>query len=240
MSGFPEPTVGDGGGRGTGRALHPQTVRAARSTAGSARALDDGVCIGTANVALVVSSSAGIQFANPAFARLLKFEPDDFSPGIRFVSIVAELAASGGTAICSRKTRTGRFVSIARLAILDCNCRAGADAGCERGRRELVGRSLLELALDGPLLQKPLAVTRVERRAGPAELQLARVEAAVIDVSCMVMPVRSTSGVRSSRVRGPGHEITDTRSARRAAGRRADGGDRRGWPAVWRTISTTS
>jgi PAS domain S-box-containing protein len=228
-----------------------------------------------ADVALVVSSRTGIQFANPAFLRLLRVEPDDFSPVDLAVlayrddrpRVLAALAAAldegavppphdvrlrgheGALVAVEHAIRPmdveghrlavstfvpvgdrnrladalsaseqryralfeedldGRFVVTPDWRVIDANAVLARMLGFVEGA-ELVGRGLLELTPDGPILQKLLAVTRVERRAGPAELQMERAGGGLIDVLCSLAGSHSETGALVS-LHGQVQEITE-------------------------------
>jgi PAS domain S-box-containing protein len=101
----------------------------------------------------------------------------------------------------------GRFVATPEWRLIDCNhvlvqILGGAD------RAAIIGRSILDITPDGPILQKLLAVTRVEGRAGPAELQMERADGVVIDVSCSITGSFSDSGAVVS-LRGQVTEISE-------------------------------
>ncbi len=101
----------------------------------------------------------------------------------------------------------GRFVATPDWRIMDCNAVLARMLGYEEGAA-LVGASLLELTPDAPVLQKLLAVTRVERRAGPAELQMTRANGATIDVSFSLSGSVGEPGTLVS-IRGQVAEITE-------------------------------
>lgn len=100
----------------------------------------------------------------------------------------------------------GRFVSTPDWRLIDCNGVLARALGYD-DRSPLIGRSLMELTPDGPVLQKLLAVARVDGRAGPVELQMTQQDGSSIDVSCLVT---ASFGVGSAVVslRGQVAEIT--------------------------------
>jgi two-component system cell cycle sensor histidine kinase/response regulator CckA len=101
----------------------------------------------------------------------------------------------------------GRFVVTANWRLIDCNGVLARALGYQ-DRAPLIGRSLLEMTPDGPVLHKLMAVTRVEGRAGPFELQLERHDGQLIDVSCIVTAAFGASGALVS-LRGQAAVITE-------------------------------
>ncbi len=79
----------------------------------------------------------------------------------------------------------GRFVTTEDWRLIDCNDVFARALGYA-DRWPLIGRNLLEMTPDGPILQKLLAVARVEGRAGPVEFQIEREDGTLIDVSCLL------------------------------------------------------
>lgn len=101
----------------------------------------------------------------------------------------------------------GRFVATGEWRVIDCNARLLATLGFG-SRDQIVGRSLLELSPDAPILQKLLAVTRGEGYAGPVELQMERTDGALIDVACSITTGTDALDAIVS-IRGQVTEITD-------------------------------
>ena len=101
----------------------------------------------------------------------------------------------------------GRFVVTSDWHILACNGVLARALGYQDSV-PLVGQSLLDISPDAPILQKLLAVARVERRAGPAELQMTRRDGTLIDVSCLVSASFHEDGALLS-LRGQVTEITE-------------------------------
>lgn len=101
----------------------------------------------------------------------------------------------------------GRFVAAPDWRIIDCN-RVLARALGYDDCAPLMGRSLLDLTPDGPILQKLMAITRAEGRAGPFELQMERSDGQQIDVSCIVTASFNASGTLVS-LRGQVAEVTE-------------------------------
>ncbi len=79
----------------------------------------------------------------------------------------------------------GRFVTTSDWQLVDCNGVLARALGYD-DRLPIMGRSLLEMTPDGPILQKLLAIARVEGRAGPVEFQMERRDGTLIDVSCLL------------------------------------------------------
>lgn len=73
---------------------------------------------------------------------------------------------------------------------------------------ELSGTSLIGLTSNDPILQKLLAVTRAEGRAGPVEFQLERADGTLIDVACSVAGSFDEKGVLHA-LRGHVTDITE-------------------------------
>jgi two-component system, cell cycle sensor histidine kinase and response regulator CckA len=101
----------------------------------------------------------------------------------------------------------GRFVATPEWRVIDCNLRLLTTLGYS-DRSQLIGRSVIDRSPDGPILQKLLAVARVEGRAGPAELQMERVDGRLIDVACSLSGGMSPSGELVT-IRGQVTEITE-------------------------------
>jgi PAS domain S-box-containing protein len=101
----------------------------------------------------------------------------------------------------------GRFVCTAEWRVIDCNARMLATLGYA-DRDQIVGRNLLDLSPDAPILQKLLAVTRGEGYAQPVELQMERTDGALIDVACSITIGTDPSGEVVS-IRGQITEITE-------------------------------
>jgi PAS domain S-box-containing protein len=101
----------------------------------------------------------------------------------------------------------GRFVSTPDWHLIDCNGVLARDLGYADSA-SLIGRSLLDFTPDGPILQKLLAVARVEGRAGPVELQMERQDGTLSDVSCLIAGSPGESGAFVS-LRGQIAEITE-------------------------------
>ena len=148
----------------------------------------------------------GERFAISTFARM-----DDRE------RLADALAASERDSIDLFEEETGgRFSATPDWRLIGCNTMLARMLGAAAGA-DLVGRALSELVLDEPLLQKLLAVTRVERRAGPAALQLERADGGVIDVLCSIAGTMDESGglvlVRGLIVEITGSKQLETRLA---------------------------
>ncbi|MEQ1870706.1 MAG: ATP-binding protein [Vicinamibacterales bacterium] len=79
----------------------------------------------------------------------------------------------------------GRFVVTPDWRLIDCNAVLARALGYD-DREPLIGQNLMALTPDGPVLQKLLAVARVDGRAGAVELQMTQRDGTPIDVSCLV------------------------------------------------------
>jgi PAS domain S-box-containing protein len=100
----------------------------------------------------------------------------------------------------------GRFVVTPDWRMIDGNgVLARALGFADRG--PLIGANLMTLTPDGPILQKLLAVARVDGRAGPVELRMSRQDGATIDVQCLVVASFGPDGAVVS-LRGQVAEIT--------------------------------
>ncbi len=99
----------------------------------------------------------------------------------------------------------GRLVATLDWRLIDCNGAFAAMFGYD-DIAGLVGRSLLEMTPDGPILQKALAVARSGRRTGRVELKMERGDGTPIDVSILV---ECPPGPGGTTLRGHVIEITE-------------------------------
>jgi two-component system, cell cycle sensor histidine kinase and response regulator CckA len=104
----------------------------------------------------------------------------------------------------------GRFEASLAWEITRCNGTLARMLGVHEPS-QLLGRSLLECSPDAPIFQKLLATVRVQRRAGPSELQLQGVGGECLEASCSITGVFDTSGALVA-MRGA---VTDIGAAKR-------------------------
>jgi PAS domain S-box-containing protein len=88
---------------------------------------------------------------------------------------------------------SGRLVTTPDWRIVESNPALAQMLGSE-GPSQLVGHSLAEFTADAMVLQKLVAITRAEGRAGPFELPLDRLDGGASHASCSVVGKFDTSG----------------------------------------------
>ena len=104
---------------------------------------------------------------------------------------------------------TGRAMCTPDWTIVDCNRALAQMLGFEESSH-LTGRRLLEFATDPMPLQKLIALTRADKKAGPVELQLERRDGEGLHVSVTLVGSFDASG-RLVSVRGQLLEVTESK-----------------------------